>query len=38
MTAKRPARPRSHVLEELSRQHVRSILPPEWICRDVQGD
>ncbi len=38
MTAGGPTRPRAHVLETLSRQHVERTLPPEWICRDVQGD
>ncbi len=38
MTARGPTRPRAHVLETLSRQHVQRTFPPEWICRDVQGD
>jgi hypothetical protein len=33
-----PKRPRAHVLEELSFQHLRRILPSEWICRRVEDD
>jgi len=33
-----PKRTRAHVLETLSRQHVESIFPTEWICRRVEDD
>jgi tetratricopeptide (TPR) repeat protein len=33
-----PKRTRAHVLETLSRQHVESILPTEWVCRRVEDD
>jgi hypothetical protein len=33
-----PRRPRSHVLETISRQHVEGIFPPEWVCRRVEDD
>jgi len=33
-----PKRPRAHVLETLSRQHVESIFPTEWVCRRVEDD
>jgi len=38
MTEKGPKRPRAHVLEELSLQHLKSILPPEWVCREEHKD
>ncbi len=38
MTTPLPKRSRAHVLETLSRQHVESIFPAEWICRRVEGD
>lgn len=33
-----PRRPASHVLEEQSRRAFRSVLPAEWIIRDVWED
>jgi len=33
-----PKRTRAHVLETLSRQHVESIFPTEWVCRRVEDD
>lgn len=33
-----PQRPREHVLEELSRQAFREVLPPEWVVRPVDDD
>lgn len=33
-----PKRTRAHVLENLSRQYVEGIFPPEWICRQVEDD
>ena len=33
-----PKRTRAHVLETLSRQHVESIFPPEWVHRRVEDD
>ena len=33
-----PRRPRAHVLETRSRQHVESIFPPEWVSRRVEDD
>jgi len=33
-----PKRTRAHVLETLSRQHVESIFPPEWVPRRVEDD
>jgi hypothetical protein len=33
-----PRRPRAHVLEDLSRRHVESILPDEWVCRVEHQD
>jgi len=38
MTKKGPRRTRAHVLEELSLQHLKSILPPEWISEEVRRD
>jgi hypothetical protein len=36
--SKLPKRPRQHTLEKLSRQHVESILPPEWIVEGFEND
>lgn len=36
--SRRPKRPLQHVLEELSRRHIRGILPAEWITDDVKTD
>jgi len=33
-----PKRTRAHVLETLSRQHVESTFPTEWVCRRVEDD
>jgi len=33
-----PKRTRAHELETLSRQHVESIFPAKWLCRQVEGD
>jgi hypothetical protein len=38
MTKRLPRRPRAHVLETLSRQHVEGVFPPEWVCRRVEDD
>ena len=38
MTTPLPKRTREHVLEELSLQHLKSILPPEWISEEVRRD
>ena len=38
MSQAMPKRPREHVLEELSIDHVRSILPAEWVRSTVHAD
>ena len=38
MTEQLPKRPRTHVLETLSIQHVESTLPAEWICDTPSED
>jgi tetratricopeptide (TPR) repeat protein len=38
MAKQLPERPRSHVLEELSLQHLKATLPAAWICRRVEDD
>jgi len=38
MTRQLPNRPRAHVLEALSRWHVESNFPAEWICNSARED